>query len=94
MYFTLLKVHSENAPECLTLVHYTELKEKGIILMRGEYDLQVLTGQEAQCLANELQMFYCKNDPAKLELLDTFTNHPAKFKHMDLIKLVENIQLP
>lgn len=61
--------------------------------MRGEYDPQVLSGQEAQCLANELQMFYFKKDPAKLQLLDTFTNHPAKFKHMDLIKVVENIQL-
>lgn len=60
--------------------------------MRGEYDPKVLTGQEAQCLVNELQMFYYKNDPDKLELLDTFTNHPAKFKHMDLINVVESIQ--
>lgn len=88
-----LKVHTENAPECLTMVHYTEFMEKGLILMRGEYDHTILNGQEAQCLANELQMFYFKNDPAKLALLDIFTNHPDKFKHTDLINVVENIQL-
>ncbi|XP_075148931.1 ATP synthase mitochondrial F1 complex assembly factor 1 [Haematobia irritans] len=87
------QVHAENAPECLTIVHYTEMRDKGIILMRGEYDSKVVNGQEAQCLANELQMFYCKNDPAKQKLMETFTLKPDEFKHMDLIKEVENIQL-
>ncbi|KNC25001.1 hypothetical protein FF38_11885 [Lucilia cuprina] len=87
------QVHAENAPECLTIVHYTEMSDKGVILMRGEYDSKVLTAQEAQCLVNELQMFYCINDEAKQKLLDTFTNRPDEFKHMDLIKEVENIQL-
>ncbi|XP_055852156.1 ATP synthase mitochondrial F1 complex assembly factor 1 [Episyrphus balteatus] len=87
------QIHNENAPECLNIVHYTEVKDKGVILMRGEYDSKVLTGQEAQCLANELQMFYCMNDPAKLKVLETFTKQPDSFKHMDLIKQVEEIQL-
>ncbi|XP_062124268.1 ATP synthase mitochondrial F1 complex assembly factor 1 [Drosophila sulfurigaster albostrigata] len=87
------QVHHENAPECLTLVHYTEVEDKGIVLMRGEYDSKVLTAQEAQCLANELQMFYYKTDESKLKLLETFTKRPDEFKHMDLIKEVENIQL-
>ncbi|XP_030370048.1 ATP synthase mitochondrial F1 complex assembly factor 1 [Scaptodrosophila lebanonensis] len=87
------QVHKENAPECLTLVHYTEVEDKGIVLMRGEYDTKVLTAQEAQCLANELQMFYYKTDESKLKLLETFTKRPDEFKHMDLIKEVENIQL-
>ncbi|XP_064549907.1 ATP synthase mitochondrial F1 complex assembly factor 1 [Drosophila montana] len=87
------QVHHENAPECLTLVHYTEMQDKGIILMRGEYDTKVLTAQEAQCLANELQMFYYMTDENKLKLLETFTKRPDDFKHMDLIKEVENIQL-
>ncbi|XP_034488539.1 ATP synthase mitochondrial F1 complex assembly factor 1 [Drosophila innubila] len=87
------QVHHENAPECLTLVHYTEMQDKGIVLMRGEYDSKVLTAQEAQCLANELQMFYYKTDENKLKLLETFTKSPDEFKHMDLIKEVENIQL-
>ncbi|XP_011204042.2 ATP synthase mitochondrial F1 complex assembly factor 1 [Bactrocera dorsalis] len=87
------QVHAENAPECLTIVHYTEMKDKDIVLMRGEYDSKVLTAQEAQCLANELQMFYCKSDENKLKLLETFNKKPDEFKHMDLIKEVENIQL-
>lgn len=36
--FFFLQVHKENAPECLTIVHYTELADKGLILMRGEFD--------------------------------------------------------
>ncbi|XP_052836873.1 ATP synthase mitochondrial F1 complex assembly factor 1 [Drosophila gunungcola] len=87
------QVHHENAPECLTMVHYTEVQDKGVVLMRGEYDNKVLTAQEAQCLANELQMFYLKPDEGKLRLLETFTRKPDEFKHMDLIKEVENIQL-
>lgn len=67
--------------------------DKGVVLMRGEYDTKVLTAQEAQCLTNELQMFYCKNDETKEQLLKTFTKNPDEFKHMDLIKEVENIQL-
>lgn len=69
------------------------MRDKGIVLMRGEYDTKVLNAQEAQCLANELQMFYCKNDEAKQKLLEIFTKKPDEFKHMDLIKEVENIQL-
>lgn len=42
-YLIELQVHKENAPECLTMVHYTELTEKGIILMRGEYDKVIQT---------------------------------------------------
>lgn len=87
------QIHGENAPECLNIVHYTDVKDKGLILMRGEYDSKVLSGQEAQCLANELQMFYCQNDEAKLKVLETFTKQPDSFKHMDLIKQVEEIQL-
>ncbi|XP_023944858.2 ATP synthase mitochondrial F1 complex assembly factor 1 [Bicyclus anynana] len=87
------QVHQENAPECLTMVHYTELSEKGIILMRGEYDKNVLTGKEAQCLANQFQMYYNGKDENKFKLLESFTKTPDSFKHMDLITELENIQL-
>ncbi|XP_026759618.2 ATP synthase mitochondrial F1 complex assembly factor 1 [Galleria mellonella] len=87
------QVHKENAPECLTMVHYTELIQKGIVLMRGEYDKNVLTGKEAQCLANQFQMYYSGNDQNKLKLLENFTNNPDTFKHMDLIAQLENISL-
>ncbi|KAG5671732.1 hypothetical protein PVAND_001912 [Polypedilum vanderplanki] len=87
------QVHKENAPECLNIVHYIEFKDKGIVLMRGEYDTKVINVQEAQCLANQLQMYYTQNNEKKLELLETFTKSPEKFKHMDVIKELENLQI-
>ena len=34
-----MQAHKENAPECLSLTHFTELlDDKGIVLMAGEYD--------------------------------------------------------
>lgn len=61
--------------------------------MRGEYDTKVLSAKEAQCLANQLQMYYTQDHKEKIELLQTFTKTPDKFKHMDVIKELENIQL-
>ena len=37
-----MQAHKENAPECLTMTHYIDLKEKGLVLMRGEYDKDML----------------------------------------------------
>ncbi|KAK4881998.1 hypothetical protein RN001_005317 [Aquatica leii] len=60
------QVHKENAPECLTIVHYMEFKDsKGIVLMRGEFNKNVINVQEAQCLANQLQLYYSQNIPEK-----------------------------
>ncbi|KAG5338462.1 ATPF1 factor, partial [Acromyrmex heyeri] len=88
------QTHKENAPECLTMIHYTELREdKDIILMRGEFDTKLLQVQEAQCLANELQLYYCNDHEHRLQLLETFTNRPDEFKHMDLIAQLETISL-
>ncbi|XP_055617317.1 ATP synthase mitochondrial F1 complex assembly factor 1 [Toxorhynchites rutilus septentrionalis] len=87
------QVHNVNAPECLNLALYTELRDKGIILMRGEYDPKVIGGQEAQCLVNQLQMFYSQQNEMKLALLETFTNNPDKFKHMDVIEELNNLKI-
>lgn len=87
------QVHKENAPECLNICHYTELKDQNLILMRGEYDTKVINAKEAQCLANELQLYYMQSDERKLKIMETFTNSPASFKHMDLIKELENLSL-
>lgn len=87
------QVHKENAPECLNIVHYTEFKDQGLVLMRGEYDSKVLTAQEAQCLANQLQLYYTINDKRKLEIMETFTKKPESFKHMDVIKELENFKI-
>ncbi|CAL7938226.1 unnamed protein product [Xylocopa violacea] len=86
--------HKENAPECLTMIYYTEFKDsKGIILMRGEYDKNCISVQEAQFLANELQLYYCVDIPKRIQSLETFTKKPDEFKHKDLIAQLEAIQL-
>ncbi|KYM98235.1 ATP synthase mitochondrial F1 complex assembly factor 1, partial [Cyphomyrmex costatus] len=88
------QTHKENAPECLTMIYYTELREdKDIVLMRGEFDTKLLQVQEAQCLANELLLYYCNDHEHRLQLLETFTNRPDKFKHMDLIAQLETLSL-
>lgn len=88
------QVHKENAPECLTITHYTEFKDdKGIVLMRGEYDKNIISAKEAQCLANQLQIYYLQDDEEKQKLLETFTYKPDSFDHMDLVKQIGNISL-
>ncbi len=48
-HFTTLinfQAYNENAPECLTLVHYTDLADtKDIVLMVGEYDKNVMVSK-------------------------------------------------
>ncbi|KAG5882502.1 hypothetical protein JTB14_008475 [Gonioctena quinquepunctata] len=88
------QVHKENAPECLTITHYDEFKEsKGIVLMRGEYDKNIINAIEAQCLANQLQLYYVQQDPEKKKLLEIFTYKPDEFKHSDLITQIETLSL-
>lgn len=90
-----IQVHKENAPECLNIVHYTELSENlGIILMRGEYDINVINAQEAQCLVNQMQLYYSQtNNQSKLDLLKQFTHSPDDFKHMNTIKELESLSI-
>lgn len=88
------QIHKENAPECLTLTHYDDLKDsKGIVLMRGEYDTNIIDAKEAQCLVNQLQMYYIQDEPEKKHLLEIFTKKPDEFKHMDLIKQLESLSI-
>lgn len=61
--------------------------------MRGEYDKNVINAQEAQCLVNQVQLYYIQNQKAKLDLLETFTNDPANFKHTDIVHELENLSL-
>lgn len=85
---------NENAPECLTLVHYTDVAEsKDIVLMVGEFDGNSLSLQEAQCLANQVEMYYCNPSESKKSLLETFTFKPQDFKHQDLVDQLENLSL-
>mgnify|MGYP002050593304 FL=1 len=44
----MLQAHKENAPECFSMMHYTELSQsKGLVLMVGEYDKEVLVSSIA-----------------------------------------------
>ncbi len=46
---------------------------------------------EAQCLANQLQLFYGENNEKRNRLMDRFTHYPHDFKHMDLIAEIESL---
>lgn len=59
----------------------------------GEYDVQVINAQEAQCLTNELQLYYGQHNESKIKLLEKFTKDPASFNHMDVVKELENLQI-
>jgi len=85
------QAHQENAPECLCLVHYTELQGKGLVLMKGEYDTNVLSPREAQYLANQLQLYYSGRDKAKLALVRCFNVTPDQFDHQELIRHLESL---
>ncbi|XP_037077696.1 ATP synthase mitochondrial F1 complex assembly factor 1-like isoform X2 [Pollicipes pollicipes] len=88
------QAYKENAPECMAMVHYPELAEsKGVVLMAAEYDSTVLNASEAQCLANEMQLYYCRPSERRRQLLDQFTTQPEAFRYQELISVLESIQL-
>ncbi|XP_039860025.1 ATP synthase mitochondrial F1 complex assembly factor 1 [Simochromis diagramma] len=80
----------ENAPSQLILYHYPDLKEeKGIVLMTAEMDPKFITVQQAQCLANQVQLFYGAQRRETYRLVEMFNHHPAEFKHMSVIAELE-----
>lgn len=88
------QTHKENAPECLVLSFFNELRtSKDLILMRGQFDQNSINVQQAQFLANELQLYYGSHNSRRLELLETFTKKPIQFKHMELIKELKTLSL-
>ncbi|KAF2366414.1 ATP11 [Trinorchestia longiramus] len=95
IHFTSLinyQTYKENAPECLTMVHYTEFKERlGIVLMRGEYDSKYLSGRDAQYLANQVQLYYSGRDQSKMALVKFFHERPQDFTETDLIKEFDHL---
>lgn len=54
-----------------------------------EHYLSFQNGMEAQCLANQLQLFYGENNEKRNNLMRRFTRSPDEFKHMDLIAEIE-----
>lgn len=49
--------------------------------------------QEAQLLANQVQLYYTSEDSERKQLLETFNTKPAEFKHMDIITLLQSTKL-
>uniref|UniRef100_A0A3B5L7V0 ATP synthase mitochondrial F1 complex assembly factor 1 n=1 Tax=Xiphophorus couchianus TaxID=32473 RepID=A0A3B5L7V0_9TELE len=81
---------SENAPSQLILYHYPELKEeKGIVLMTAEMDPKFITVHQAQCLANQVQLFYGTQKQETYRLVETLNHQPEDFKHMSVIAELE-----
>jgi len=86
------QAHKENAPECLNMMHYTELAEdKGIVLMVGEYDKDVLNLSEARSLVVQVVQYYgiSKDTDKKWAHLFRFTYETDDFNHLDLIQELE-----
>lgn len=96
-HFTTLinfQAHKENAPECLSLTHFTELlDDKGIVLMAGEYDKDSLELMEAKCLADQVSIYYSRPSPAQQQILDNFKSNPAFFDHNQLIAEMNSLSL-
>ncbi|XP_074524366.1 ATP synthase mitochondrial F1 complex assembly factor 1 [Halichoeres trimaculatus] len=93
LHFTSLinvQMLGENAPSQLILYHYPDLKEeKGIVLMTAEMDPKFITVHQAQCLANQVQLFYGTQRQETFRLVETFNHNPADFKHMSVIAELE-----
>ncbi|XP_037326149.1 ATP synthase mitochondrial F1 complex assembly factor 1 [Pungitius pungitius] len=93
LHFTSLinvQMHGENAPSQLILYHYADLKDqKGVVLMTAELDPKNITVHQAQCLANQVQLFYGTQRKETYRLVETFNQHPADFKHMLVIAELE-----
>lgn len=84
--------HGSEAPACLALNFCTQLasKEDGsVVLMSGEYDAKVIGPTEAQCLVNQLQLYYGGNELKKKLLLWNFNREARSFNHEALIREFE-----
>ncbi|XP_071342619.1 ATP synthase mitochondrial F1 complex assembly factor 1 [Trachinotus anak] len=80
----------ENAPSQLILYHYTDLKEETHMLtITYSCPSSPQTVHQAQCLANQVQLFYGTQRQETYRLVETFNHQPADFKHMLVIAELE-----
>ncbi|XP_028368864.1 ATP synthase mitochondrial F1 complex assembly factor 1 [Phyllostomus discolor] len=93
LHFTALiniQTRGEAAASQLILYHYPELKEeKGIVLMTAEMDSTFLNVAEAQCIANQVQLFYATDRKETYRVVETFNFRPNEFKYMSVIAELE-----
>ncbi|XP_044528075.1 ATP synthase mitochondrial F1 complex assembly factor 1 isoform X1 [Gracilinanus agilis] len=93
LHFTALiniQTRGEAAASQLILYHFSELKkDKGIVLMTAEMDSTFLKVPEAQCIANQVQLFYATDRKETFGLVETFNLRPNEFKYMSVIAELE-----
>ncbi|XP_075411878.1 ATP synthase mitochondrial F1 complex assembly factor 1 isoform X1 [Tenrec ecaudatus] len=93
LHFTaLINIQTRGAAAAsqLVLYHYPELKEeKGIVLLTAEMDSTFLNVAEAQCIANQVQLFYATDRKETYGLVETFNLRPNEFKYMSVIAELE-----
>ncbi|KAM4629154.1 ATP synthase mitochondrial F1 complex assembly factor 1 [Polymixia lowei] len=85
-----VQTRGEHAPSQLILYHYPDLQDsKGIVLMTAEMDPKFITVHQAQCLANQVQLFYGTQRQETFRLVEAFNHRPADFSHMAVIAELE-----
>ncbi|XP_051930332.1 ATP synthase mitochondrial F1 complex assembly factor 1 [Hippocampus zosterae] len=93
LHFTSLinfQTHGESAPSQMILHHFPDLREdKGIVLMTADLETKSITVPQAQCLANQVQLFYGAGGQRTFGLVETFNRWPADFKHTSVIAELE-----
>lgn len=80
----------------MTAIYFDDLKEtKKIVLEMVEVDTKQLKMEEAKLLMHLMKSYYLKSveNDEKFDLMSKFTNKPAEFKHMDLVKQLEGDNL-
>ncbi|KAJ1870567.1 hypothetical protein LPJ55_004564 [Coemansia sp. RSA 990] len=96
VHFTSLleyKTNQAQARPYLTLTHYTDFMDRGIVLMRGELDSErnLLDVPNAQYLALQMQQFYITGGDEKRRLVEAFNHHPDQFDYRQLIDAAQKI---
>ncbi|KAJ2850426.1 hypothetical protein IWW36_001916 [Coemansia brasiliensis] len=96
VHFTSLleyKTNQAQARPYLTLTHYTDFMDRGIVLMRGELDTErnLLDVPNAQYLALQMQQFYITGGDEKRRLVEAFNHHPDQFDYRQLIEAAQKI---
>lgn len=80
----------ELAKPTLVINHFPDFSaSKHVVLLNGNYDPTSLTTLEAQCLANQIKLFYATSDHRKLLLLHAFNREPENFDYMSVIKEID-----
>lgn len=77
----------------MSLIYFDDIIEtKKVVLEMAEIDLQHLKLEEAKLLIHQMKLYYlnAKENDEKYALLTCFCKKPNEFKHMNLIKQLEN----